>query len=109
MKSLIDIMGVATMKDNIFLMTQISVANFLYVVKKRMENSNIQRNLAIIASNLLELCSYSQVDIFYWESLDNFVFLNCYYMHLGKVCLKIFTNIFGNTDLDTVDSKVIKM
>ena len=34
MKSLIDIMGVATMKDNIFLMTQISVANFLSVVKK---------------------------------------------------------------------------
>ena len=55
MKSLIDIMGVATMKDNIFLMTQISVANFLYVVKKRMKNSNNQRSLAITVSNLLEL------------------------------------------------------
>ena len=50
MKSLIDIMGVATMKDNIFLMTQISVANFLYVVKKRMKKSNNQRSLAIIVS-----------------------------------------------------------
>ena len=55
MKSLIDIMGVATMKDNIFLMTQISVANFLYVVKNIMENSNNQRSLAITVSNLLGL------------------------------------------------------
>ena len=55
MKSLIDIMGVATMKDNIFLMTQISVANFLYVVKNIMENSNNQRSLAITVSNLLDL------------------------------------------------------
>ena len=55
MKSLIDIMGVATMKDNIFLMTQISVANFLYVVKDIMENSNNQRSLAITVSNLLDL------------------------------------------------------